>query len=513
MKYLLLDGGTLNASDLHTFIKNLDQEIAIAEPCLKAIRESRNFVDNSSSDHIIYGVNTGFGPMASRILAKDQVEALQINLIRSHAVGMGPAVENSLVLAAMVVRLNTLVRGASGVSEELINRLVAFINNRVIPVVPLHGSVGASGDLVQLAHIALGLIGEGQVSYQGQIREAKEVVAEIGLQEYKLKPKEGLSLINGTAMMTGVAGLLISDSENLLELANLTSALSLELVSGYSDGISEALQQVRPHSGQIEVAKALREILKDSQLLRDRDSLNKDVSINGSLQELKDAVQEVYSLRCSPQILGPINETLATAKKTINIELNSVTDNPIIDSKSKLFLHGGNFHGDYVAVAMDQLKASLVRLTMLSERRTNFFLNDKINKRFPPFLNLATPGLTLALQGLQFVATSTTAQSQSLAFPHHIHSIPTNGDNQDIVSMGTDAAYTCRTVVDNAYIVIAIEIITLCQAVDVVKIQDKLSSKTKALYSLVRTVFPVVVEDKVIIDKLENLTKLLKNQI
>lgn len=511
-KKLLIDGKSLKIEAIAGFVADKKRQISLEPSALKVAESAHEFLNRTleQNNRVIYGINTGFGPMANYILAHGQILDLQKNLILSHAVGMGEKIPDDFVLAAMAVRLNTLVKGYSGISAELLHRLEKFINLRIIPIVPEHGAVGTSGDLVQLAHIALALLGKGDVVYKNQIRKTSSVLKERGLKPYALKPKEGLSLINGTSMMTGIASLISNRSCGLLSLALRNGCLALELVKAYDDSFSGKLHELRAHPGQMKVAAKMRQVLGGSRLIRNRESLNKNANNGTKVSHISESVQEVYSLRCLAQILGPAYETLARAWQTAEIEMNSVTDNPIIDIDGKKFLHGGNFHGDYVAVAMDQLKMSLVKLTMLSERRLNFFLHDKINGLFPPFLNLDTPGLTLGLQGLQFVATSTTANSQTLAYPMNLHSIPTNGDNQDIVSMGTDAALLAGKVLDNAFIVAAIESLALCQAVDFLKVQNQLSEDSKQLYDFVRESVPTIVEDRHLQPELQTLLAKIK---
>lgn len=511
MTTILLNGTNLTINDLNKILIDPTCIVQITPDAKHAVNMAKEFIDQQAGGKIIYGINTGFGPMASHIISGHQQLELQRNLIRSHAVGAGEPIQSSYVLAAMVVRLNTLLRGYSGVSVELVERLQLFINHRILPIIPEHGAVGTSGDLVQLAHIALAVIGEGEVFYHGQKRQTQEVLAELDIPlNYELRPKEGLALINGTAVMTGIAASLCVDAKRLLNHAVKNGAFALELVHAYDDGISEQLHNLRPHAGQKEIARQIRELLKDSRLLKSRSSLSDTVKAQDDVLELPQAIQEVYSLRCIPQILGPIYETLTKTISTVEIEINAVTDNPIVDKELGEFIHGGNFHGDYIASAVDQLKAALIKLTMLSERRVNFFLNKSVNKFFPPFLNLKKPGLTLGLQGMQFVATSTTAQSQSLAYPHHLHSIPTNGDNQDVVSMGTDAALLAAKVIENAYIVVAIERITLAQAADFTQEATKLSQPIQTEYQALREVFPAVIDDRSFSHEINDIVSLLK---
>lgn len=512
-KVVILDGGSLTLGHVKRLVEDSEVEVELSGRQLAACKKSYELVNRERQERITYGVNTGFGPMASYLLGRDQLVELQYNLVRSHAVGMGDPIAEKFVLSAMTVRLNTLLKGYSGVSENLLLKLQQFINLRIIPVIPEHGSVGASGDLVQLAHIALALIGEGEVFYKGKREQTKNVLKKLDIKPHVLEPKEGLSLINGTSAMTGIAACVLNDSEKLINAAVQSGATALEVSNAFDDSISKELHAVRPHVGQNEIAKRLRELIVSSKLLRNREEFSKSAVINGDVYQIPDSVQEVYSLRCIPQILGPVLETWEKVASQVQVEMNSVTDNPIVDFNGDRFLHGGNFHGDYVSTAMDTLKASMVKLSMLSERRINFFLNKNINKTFPPFLNLKKPGLTLALQGLQFVATSTVANNQSLAFPHATHSIPTNGDNQDVVSMGTDSALMAAKVVENTFIVQAIEMVTLTQAMDVKQNFAEFSKPAQRLHEKIRKVFPKIIEDRVIIKQLSTIVDLLKQGI
>lgn len=510
-KRVVLSGDSLKIEDLATIIKDSGVTVSVSKEALRLVEKCKNFLDNNIKGKIVYGINTGFGPMASMAIGDKQLLELQRNLIRSHATGIGEPIKEEYVLAAMVIRLNMLSRGNSGVSTKLVLRLRDFINHRIIPVVPEHGAVGTSGDLVQLAHIALALIGEGEVFYKGKRQKTADVLDGLKVGKYSLEPKEGLALINGTAVMSGIMAVNCIHAQKILDIEIRAGALALELVRAFNDSLSKTLHSLRPHEGQVYVAKTLREILDSSKLLRTREKYHNNEKINeDGVCELNECIQEVYSFRCISQILGPVYETIMKTWKTVEIEINSVTDNPIIDWKNKKFLHGGNFHGDYISYAADQVKISLVKLTMLSERRINFFLHEAINKMFPPFLNMNKPGLTLGLQGLQFVATSTTSQSQTLAFPQYIHSIPTNADNQDIVSMGTDSALLAAKVIENAYSVLSVELVVLSQAVDILKNKNLLSASSKNIFDFIRKNVPVVNEDRVINLEMRGLIEKMK---
>jgi histidine ammonia-lyase len=509
MTYISLNGDNLTIDQALSLVYDDEAVVVFGDDVHEKVSRTRTFLDEHLDAKVIYGVNTGFGPMASHLIGKEQLTDLQRNLIYSHAVGMGQPISHQYVLAAMLVRLNTLSIGRSGVSVDLIEHLRAAINHRIIPLVPEHGAVGTSGDLVQLAHIALGLLGEGQVWFQGEYIPAQHAWDRVGLSPYVLKPKEGLSLINGTSFMAGIGALMCSDTDRLLSLATRAGAWALELVSGFDDGIAERFHTFRPHRGQIVVAQALRELTAHSLLTKRREALNEH-RITEETHRIDEEVQEIYSLRCIPQIVGPMLDSLVQARSIVEVEINAVTDNPVVDVDYSQFWHGGHFHGEYVAMAADQLRASLAKLMLLTERRIGFFLNEKRNRKWPPFLNLKTPGLTLALQGLQFVATSTTAQGQTLAYPHRVHSISTNADNQDIVSMGTDSALLTMKVIEDAYLVLAIELITLAQATDSMNAHDRLSPAARHLYAALREQMAPVIHDRVLVDDLPNVVKLVR---
>ncbi|HUO55850.1 MAG TPA: aromatic amino acid ammonia-lyase [Candidatus Paceibacterota bacterium] len=504
-KTIPLDGYSLTPQQIYRITHDASVSVVLDATALKRMKQSRDFLLKSARTQAIYGVNTGFGPMVTHIIGVDQIVELQYNLLRGHANGIGDPIENEYVLAAMVVRLNTLIRGTSGVSKELAQTLCACINARILPIVPEHGAVGTSGDLVQLAHIALVVIGEGDVIYKGKRMKASEALNDAHIQAHTLGPKEGLSLINGTSVMSGIASIVLIRAKRALSIAIRTGALSFELVNGFTDVIDPRLHAMRPHPGQEAVARIMRELVRGSKLLSDREKSVRNVPIKSETHVTDVVLQEVYSIRCIPQVLGPIMDTIRHAEDVITTEINSTTDNPVVDVEKGRFLHGGNFHGDYVATAVDQLKAVVIKLTLLSERRINFFLNKNINKIFPPFLNLEVPGLTMGLQGLQFVATSTAANSQSLGYPHSLHTISTNGDNQDIVSMGTDAALFTAKAISNAFVVLSIELVTLQQATQTLNAVDSLSSAGKMLLAGVRKVFKPIVQDRVMTPELEIL--------
>lgn len=486
------------------------KQVAISKEAKHLIEESYNFLKEFANDKIIYGVNTGFGPMAQyRIEPEDQLQ-LQYNLIRSHASGCGEVFDIKTVRAAILCRLNSLSLGKSGVHIEAIELMRDLLNYRITPLIFQHGGVGASGDLVQLAHLALVLIGEGEVFYKGLRRPTAEVFAEVGIKPLQIHLREGLSLMNGTSVMTGLAGVNLYYAEKLLQWTVKFSCAINELVQTYDDHFSPELNNAKQHSGQQDIAKLMREFLADSKRTRKRAEHLYQGEHNETV--FKEKVQEYYSLRCVPQILGPVLDTLQHTQRIFEEELNSANDNPIVDLPTQQVYHGGNFHGDYISLEMDKLKLVVTRMAMLAERQLNYLLNPKVNELLPPFVNAGKLGFNFGMQGVQFTATSTTAECQTLSTSMYVHSIPNNNDNQDIVSMGTNAATLTRKVIENAFQVLAIEAITIAQAIDILGCYDQLSSTTKEWYNEIRTIIPFFKEDMVFYPYLKETTNFLKGK-
>lgn len=468
------------------------EKIGIGAAMRQNVIESYDFLKEFSRDKVIYGINTGFGPMAQWRIEDSHLNDLQYNIIRSHSTGAGERLPDICVKAAMISRLMTFLQGHSGVHVSLVDLLVEFINRDICPVIPRHGSVGASGDLVQLAHLALALIGEGNVSYKGEIRPASEVLAENGLEPLKMHIREGLAVTNGTAVMTGIGTVNWIMASRMLKWSVLQSVMLNETVSSYDDFMSEVLNGLKHHPGQIRIAEMMREFSAGSKLLRNRQA---ELFHQTEEKVFEKKVQPYYSLRCVPQILGPIAEEIESARQVLEDEVNAVDDNPVVDKNTRNVYHGGNFHGDYISYEMDKLKIALTKMTMLAERQMNYLFHDRINGILPPFLNLGVLGLNYGMQACQFTATSTTAECQTLSNSMYVHSIPNNNDNQDVVSMGTNSALICAQVVENASQVLAIHLMALAQAVDCLKVEDKLSPASRRLYEKVRELVPVFVED------------------
>ena len=480
----------INFSDI---VFKADQ-ITLNPVAVEKVDASFQFLKHFSTGKLIYGINTGFGPMAQYKISDENRLQLQYNLIRSHSSGMGNTLSPLLGRAVLLARLNSLMQAHSGIHTSLVELLAAFINHDIVPRIYEHGGVGASGDLVQLAHLGLNLIGEGKVWYESAWQDTAVVLKKAGLKPLEVHIREGLSVINGTSAMTGIGLVNIFLAKKLLAWSVMFSSMTNEIVEAYDDHYSKELNIVKHHTGQNYVAAMMRGMLKDSKMIHSRtEHLYNPANIEHDVFE--DKVQEYYSLRCVTQILGPVYDTIDFAERILVEELNSVNDNPVIDHQNRNIFHGGNFHGDYVSLEMDKLKIAITKLSMLSERQLNYLLNDKLNQILPPFVNLGVLGFNFGMQGMQFTAVSTVAENQTLSYPMYVHSIPNNNDNQDIVSMGCNAALMTKKVIDNSFEVLTIQAVTILQAIDYLKCQEKLSPATHRVYTSIRKIFPKFIDD------------------
>ena len=487
-----IGAGRLTARDFDAVLYQ-DALLDIDGQALNRVHANFEFLQSYSKDKIIYGINTGLGPMAQFKISEEDQRELQYNLIRSHCAGAGELFTEDLSRATMLARLNGLAQGFSGVHPSLPELLAQLLNKRISACIYQHGGVGASGDLVQLAYLALNLIGEGEVIFKGNRLPASEVFAQEGVAPLSIHLREGLALVNGTSAMTGVGMVNLIHAKKALSFAVMLSSVTNELMKSFDDHFSVELNSVKHHSGQQKVAEAMRTFLLGSKLIRQRP----DHMYHRKIEEavFTDKVQEYYSLRCVPQILGPVYDAVVNAERVLEDEVNSVNDNPVIDHVRQNVFHGGNFHGDYISFEMDKLKTAMTKLSMLSERQLNYLLNDKLNHKLPPFINLGKLGLNFGMQGMQFVATSSTAENQTLSYPMYVHSIPNNNDNQDIVSMGCNAAFITRQVISNTLDVLAVQAIALAQAVDYLKVHARLSPSTHTFYEAIRQIVPTFSDD------------------
>ncbi len=483
----------LSVSDFEKVLYH-DEGVELDNGALENVKKSFSFLKTYSQHKIIYGINTGLGPMAQYKISEEDQHQLQYNLIRSHSSGAGQPLAEDLSRATMLARLSSLMQGFSGIHPSAVELLVYLLNEKISACIYERGGVGASGDLVQLAHLALNLIGEGEVLVDGTWKSAREVFSAKNVKPLEVHLREGLALMNGTSAMTGVGMVNIIHAQHLLGCSVVLSAITNELMKSFDDHFSFELNHVKHHRGQSTIAEAIRNILGDSKLIRKRPDHLYHAKIEEAI--FTDKVQEYYSLRCVPQILGPVYDTLLEVKQVLEDEVNSVNDNPIVDHERENVYHGGNFHGDYVALSMDKLKIVMTKLSMLSERQLNYLLNDKLNQKLSPFINLGKLGLNFGLQGMQFTATSTVAENQTMSFPMYLHSISNNNDNQDIVSMGCNAALMTRKVIDNCFDVLAIQTLAVVQAIDYLKCQARLSTFSHKFYEEVRSVVGPIVADE-----------------
>ena len=429
------------------------------------MQEAREVIERLVAEGaVVYGVTTGFGALADRSIDAADVERLQENLLVSHAVGVGEPLPRDVVRAMLLLRANTLALGHSGARPLVVDRLLDLLRLGVHPVVPAQGSVGASGDLAPLAHLALPLIGRGAVELNGQIVPALVALREVGLDPLTLGPKEGLALLNGTQLMSALGALLLADADRLTRSASTIAAMSVEALLGTDVAFSAAYQLARPHPGQVEVAAELRDLLRESGL---------QASHHGSSHK----VQDPYSLRCIPQVHGAVRDALDHLRRVLDIELNSATDNPLVfpggggaDAAARatgggLVISGGNFHGEPVALALDFAKLALAELGSISERRTALLLDPHLNGGLPAFLAPAS-GLESGLMLLQYTAAALASENKVLAHPASADSIPTSANQEDHVSMGSIAGRHARQVLEHVERILAIEALCAAQALD-----------------------------------------------
>jgi len=514
---VVLDGNKLGIKDI-VYIGVGDKGTKLDAAALKRAEASRIFLAQAvEKKKIIYGVNTSFGPMCSKIIHDDEIETLQINLIRSHAAGLGDPLKPYIAHAALAVRLNSLIKGFSGVRIELLHHLNDMINNGIAPYIPECGSVGASGDLIHLAHLALSVIGEGQAylrekNGQWNLYKTSDIYDKIKMTPMKLSFKEGIALMNGTSVMSTIAAFAAFGAAKLLNTACVSAAFGMEIFGGIDDAFDEDLHLVKPHSGQMKIAEIIRKLYAGSKNITSRndlhDSINAERDNDTTVYETEINVQDVYSIRCTPQILAPVAEALEYAEKTIFTEVNSSNDNPIVVPEKKKIIHGGNFHGQSIAFAMDTLCIAVAEICNLSERRINKLLDKNLNEGLPEHLISGTVGLNMGFMGAQYLATSTTAENRQLANPVSTSSISCNASNQDVVSMGTVAARKTFKAVSNAKHILTLEILADLQALSF-RNAKTLGEGTGKIYELLNQSFSVYDNSTIFHESLVKFRKLL----
>ena len=509
---IILTGNDLSYKDI-VAIGIGDKRVAIGDASKEKCRQSRMFLEAAIKDKkIIYGVNTSFGPMCNKIINDKEIETLQDNLILSHAAGLGAPLLPYIAAGVLAVRLNTLVKGYSGVRIELLELMQEMINREIAPYIPEAGSVGASGDLIHLAHMSLAIIGKGKVFYKKQLMDASKAFARAGLTPLRLSYKEGLALVNGTAAMTAIAAFALFGAEKLLNIACVNAAFAIEIFGGIDDAFDEDLHLTKPHPGQIAISSAIKKLYEGTRNITIRSRIHDEIRNQNSSDtpvfETNVNVQDVYSIRCTPQVLAPVKEAIDAAIKTVEIEANSTNDNPIVIPEKKKIIHGGNFHGQSISFAMDALCIAISTLCNLSERRINKLLDNKLNEGLPEQLIPGEVGLTMGFMGAQYLATSTTAENRNLTAPMSVNSISCNAGNQDIVSMGTVAARKAFRLISNAKHVVTLEVLADLQAL-YFRNADKLGRGTQQIYDILSKEFHVYDNTEIFHESLVKFRKLL----
>ena len=489
LKLIELDGLTLDRHKVENVSKG-NAMVAIPEKSLVRVRASRSRIEKQINDgKVVYGVNTGFGKLSDIEIDREDIGKLQLNLLRADAVGVGDPLPTPVVRAMMTLRANSLAKGFSGIREETLKLLVDMINEGVHPVVPSKGSVGASGDLAPLSHIAIVLVGEGKAEYKGEILPGGEALKRAGLQPVVLEAKEGLALINGTQCMSGVGVIALNEAERVGLAADMAACLTMEALKGIISAFDSELLAVRPHPELEFVASRMRKWLEGS----------KRITHQGEIR-----IQDSYSIRCIPQVHGASWQAFNYVDERLLVEMNSATDNPIVLESGEV-ISGGHFHGQPIALSMDFLKVAAAEWANISERRTERLVNPQLSG-LSPFLAV-DPGLECGLMVAQYAAASLVSENKVLAHPASVDSIPTSANQEDHVSMGTIASRQAREIIHNSARVIAIEMICASQAIYLEKAEKELAPATRAYLEEIREICPPLEGDRAISDEMEELAQ------
>ncbi|MHC1719784.1 MAG: histidine ammonia-lyase [Clostridiaceae bacterium] len=490
MKTIYINGQDLTLEQIVQVSRQYHQVI-LEEPAKKRVLKSREIVDVIVKDNkVVYGITTGFGIFSQVSISANDCKKLQKNLILSHACGAGRFLPTDAVRAIMLLRSNALSKGFSGIRLSTLETLMEMLNKGVHPLIPEKGSLGASGDLVPLAHMILPMIGEGKAEYKGKVMSGSEAMKLAEIPIVELVEKEGLALINGTQAMTGIGALAVYDAIELVKISDIASALTIEALRGIKDAFDPRTHRIRPHKGQAVTADNILNLTEDSTF----------ITRQGELR-----VQDAYSLRCVPQIHGASKDALRTVEEKVIIEINSVTDNPIVLEDGDV-ISGGNFHGQPMAMSFDYLGIAMAELANVSERRLERLINSQLND-LPAFL-VKEGGLNSGFMITQYAAASLVSENKVLAHPASVDSIPSSANQEDHVSMGTIAARKSREIIENAKRVLATELMAACQAIDF-REGFELGKGTAMAYKTIREVVDFVEEDRIMYDDLEKITELI----
>jgi histidine ammonia-lyase len=492
MARILIDGETLGLEEIAR-VARADAVVELSPSAVERVERSRALVERvAAGDEPVYGINTGFGNLAEVRIDKKDLRQLQINLLRSHAAGVGSPLSVPECRALLLLRANVLAKGFSGIRLATLALAIDMLNREVVPVVPERGSVGASGDLAPLAHLALTFIGEGEAFFRGTRLPAREALSRAGLRPVTLEAKEGLALVNGTQAMSAVGVLALLRSEALSDVADLAGAMTLEGLLGSHKPFQPEIQSARPHPGQGACARQLREFLTDSELVVSHANCAK--------------VQDPYSLRCMPQVHGAARDGLSFVRSVLEIEVNSATDNPLVFPDANAIVSGGNFHGQPVSLALDVLAMALTQLSTISERRVEQLVNPSLSG-LPPFL-AKNSGLNSGFMIAQVTSAALVAESRILCHPASVDSIPSSAGREDHVSMGMTAALKARQVAEHTRSCLAIELLAGAQAIDM-RLPVKAGRGVRAAHQLIRSRVPTMNEDRELHIDIEEVQRII----
>lgn len=471
--------------------------IKLSDASVNQINKSREIIEYIiQSGDIVYGVNTGFGKFSDVLISEDKIDLLQENLVKSHAAGVGNPFHEDIVKTMLLLKANGLAKGFSGVRLEVVHTLIQMFNQGVIPIVPEKGSVGSSGDLAPLAHLALVMIGQGEAWYRGQRMHGSDAMQRAGIPILKLRSKEGLAVLNGTQTMTAVACINLIRAFNILECADILGAMSTEVLLCTRAAFDERIHKARNQEGQIISAENLRTLLKDSPLVESHADCKK--------------VQDAYSIRCMPQVHGASRDAVHHVKQIVEREINAATDNPLIFIENGEVISGGNFHGQPVALVMDFLAVAMSEIGNISERRTAWMMDANLNDGLPAFL-AKDGGLNSGYMIAQYAAAALVSENKSLCHPASVDSIPTSANKEDHVSMGTIGARKCLQIIENVETILAIEWLCASQAGDFRKPLD-FAPRTKRAHDLLREHVPTLDKDRVTSHDIQIATELLRKK-
>lgn len=492
MEQIVITGHSLALEEMVAVCRK-DAKVSLSFEAKQLIAESRQVVDMLVDEaQTVYGITTGFGKFSDVTITQEECKLLQKNLIVTHAVGAGDPFPRDVARGIMLLRINNLAKGFSGVRPELVQTLIEMLNRGVTPVIPQKGSLGASGDLAPLSHMVLPVLGLGKAEYQGEILPGAVAMERAGIPTQELVAKEGLALINGTQAMTSVGALAVYDALELLRVADIAAALSFEANRGVEDALDPRVHAVRPHDGQMKTAANLRNLLLGSG----------NTTCQGEIR-----VQDGYSLRCVPQVHGASQDAINYVKSKVEIEINSVTDNPIIFKETMEGISGGNFHGQPMALSFDFLGIALSELANISERRLERLVNPNLGG-FPAFL-VKNGGLNSGFMIVQYSAAALVSENKVLAHPASVDSIPSSAGQEDHVSMGTIAARKAAEILGNVRRVLAMELMCACQAVDLIEGSKKLGKGTAAAYRIIRAVCPMLEDDRPLYEDINRCEEVL----